>query len=324
MQVTENKQNGRNNELSFTGSTAFLEKFRQLAESMQRHKTILITGESGTGKTSLAKFLCHHSPWYNKKIRTVRLDEIPDDQIEKELFGYKDGFDGRIKAADEGTIILKDVTHLPRHLQAKFLRLLEENEFERIGDAAVVKVNLRTICITGENLFQAVLENKFRKDLYYKLSALEIALPPLRNRPEDIESISLHYLNGTALQHRKNVDRLGQDALKALQNYDWPGNVRELKAEIEQAVSKLAPEKQILEANDLSPKVRFNFPQAKTPSNNLAEKMKLIERQMIIEAIEHNHGNKARTAKYLGLKHRTLYEKMKTLNIPLGVYKPHI
>jgi DNA-binding NtrC family response regulator len=324
MQITENKPIGRNDDLPFTGSTAFIEKFRRLAESMQRHKTILITGESGTGKTSLAKFLCQHSPWYNKKIRTVRLDEIPHDQIEKELFGYKDGFDGRIKAADEGTLILKDVTHLPWHLQAKFLRLLEENEFERIGDAAIVKVNLRAICITGENLFQAVLENKFRKDLYYKLSALEIALPPLRNRPEDMESISRYYLNGTALQHRKNVDRLDHEALQALRSYDWPGNVRELKAEIEQAVSKLDPEKQILLADDLSPKVRCKFPQAEAPSNNLAAKMKLIERQMIIEAIEYNHGNKTRTAKYLGIKHRTLYEKMKMLNIPLGVYRPQL
>ncbi len=324
MQATENKQNGRNDELSFTGSTAFLERFRQLAESMQRHKTILITGESGAGKTSLAKFLCQHSPWYNKKIRTVRLDEIPGDQIEKELFGDKDGFEGRIKAADEGTLILKDLTHLPLHLQAKFLRLLEDNEFERLGDSAIVKVNLRTICITGENPFQAALENKFRQDLYYKLSALEIALPPLRNRLEDIESISLYYLNSTALQHRKNVDRLGQDALKALQSYDWPGNVRELKAEIEQAVAKLSPEKQILATDDLSPKVRFKFPQLNAPSYHLAEKMRLIERQMIIEAIEYNHGNKARTAKYLGLKHRTLYEKMKTLNIPLRVYRPQI
>lgn len=324
MQAIENKQTGRNNELPFTGSAAFIESFRRSAEAIQRQKTILISGESGTGKTSLAKFLCHHSSWYNKKIRAVRLDEIPDDQIEKELFGYKDGFEGRIKAADEGTLILKDVTHLPRHLQAKLLRLLEENEFERIGDASIVRVNLRTICITGENLLQAVLENKFRKDLYYKLSALEIAIPPLRNRPEDIESIGLYYLNGTALQHRKNVDRLGPDALQALQSYDWPGNVRELKAEIEQAVSKLGPEKQILAANDLSPKVRFKLPQAEAPTCNLAEKMKLIERQMIIEAIAYNRGNKTKTAKYLGIKHRTLYEKMKTLDIPLSAYKPQI
>lgn len=324
MQVAENTQTASNKELPFTGSAAFIESFRRAAESMQRHKIILISGESGTGKTSLAKFLCHYSPWYNKKIRTVRLDEIPNDQIEKELFGYKDGFEGRIKAADEGTLILKDVTHLPWHLQAKFLRLLEENEFERIGDASIVRVNLRTICIAGGNLLQGVLENKFRRDLYYKLSVLEIALPPLRNRPEDIEPISLYYLNGTALQHRKNVDRLGSDALKALQNYDWPGNVRELKAEIEQAVSKLGPEKKILAASDLSPKVRFKLPLAEAPACNLAEKMKLIERQMIIEAIAYNHGNKTRTAKYLGIKHRTLYEKMKTLDIPLSAYKPQI
>lgn len=324
MQVAENTQTAFNKELPFTGTAAFIESLRRTAESMQRHKVILINGESGTGKTSLAKFLCHYSSWYNKKIRTVRLDEIPNDQIEKELFGYKDGFEGRIKAADEGTLILKDVTHLPWHLQAKFLRLLEENEFERIGDASIVRVNLRTICIAGENLLQAVLENKFRRDLYYKLSALEITLPPLRNRPEDIEPISLYYLNGTALQHRKNVARLGPDALKALQSYDWPGNVRELKAEIEQAVSKLGPEKQILAASDLSPKVRFKLPQAEAPAYNLAEKMKLIERQMIIEAIAYNHGNKTRTAKYLGIKHRTLYEKMKTLDIPLSAYKPQI
>ncbi len=320
MQVNGKKPNGHNHDLPFTGSAAFIARYRRLAETMQRNKIILITGESGVGKTLLAKFLCRHSPWYNSKIRTVWLDEIPDGQIEAELFGH-DKFEGKIKAADEGTLILKDATHLPRHLQAKFLRLLEENEFERMGDAAIVKVNLRVICITGENLFQAVLENKFRRDLYYNLAATEIAMPPLRNRREDIAPLSLHYLNGTALQQRKNVERLDKAALQFLQNYDWPGNVRELKAEIEQAVAKASPEKQILEAADLSPKVRFKLPQPDAQLHNLTEKMKLVERQMIIEAIEHHHGNKARAAKYLGIKHRTLYEKMKTLHIPLSIYK---
>ncbi|GEM_PF-5466996 len=320
MQVSENKQNGRNHELPFIGSPAFIERYRQIAETMQRHRTILITGESGVGKTSLAKFLCQHSSWYNQKIRTVWLDEIPADLIEPELFGNPEGFEGRIKVADEGTLILKDVMHLPQHLQAKFLRLLEENEFERLGEAAIVKVNLRVICIAGENLLPATLENKFRQDLYYKLSATEIAIPPLRNRGEDIEPLSLYYLNGTALRQRKSLERIEPEALHVLQDYAWPGNVRELKAEIEHAVSQAAPEKFSLEASDLSSKVRFKLPPIEACGENLADKIKSVERQMIIEAIEYNHGNKVRAAQYLGIKHRTLYEKMKTLQIPLDIH----
>ena len=164
MQVSKNTQVIVNKELPFTGSVALVERFCSIAQTMQRNQTFLIAGESGTGKTLLAKFICQHSPSYNKKTRIVRLDEIPDDLLEKELFGHN-GFEGRIKAADEGTLILKDVAHLPWHLQAQFLRLLEENEFECLGEAATVKMNLRTVFVTSENLFQAALENRFRQDL---------------------------------------------------------------------------------------------------------------------------------------------------------------
>lgn len=316
MPMNENEQSGFNHELSFTGSPAFLERFRQMAEALKRHKTILITGEAGTGKTALARFLGLQSPLYQKTLRTVRLDEIPLERTEQELWGG-DGFAGRIKAADEGTIILKDILHLPGHLQAKFLRLLEENEFERAGEAAPVKVNLRVIGITSANLLQATLENKFRQDLYYLFSATEITLPPLRLRIEDIAPISLYHLNHTALQQRKNLERISPEALQALQNYAWPGNVRELKAEIEHAVATAAPEKQILEIDDLALKVRLQLPQTNGTLSSLAEKLKIIERQMIVEAIALHHGNKSQAAKYLGIKHRTLYEKMKVLQIPL-------
>lgn len=316
MQTHEKQSSDLNKEFPFTGSPAFLQKFGQLAEALKRHKTILITGEPGTGKTTLAKFLCRTSPLYQKTMRLVRLDEIPLDRTELELFGY-DGFAGRIKAADEGTVILKDLLHLPGHLQAKILRLLEENEFERAGELNAVKVNLRIVGITSANLLQAALENKFRQDLYYQLSATTIVLPPLRVRLEDIEPISLYYLNRAALQQRKYLERISPEALQTLQNYTWPGNVRELKTEIEQVVAIVAPEKQIVEVEDLSPKVRLQLPQTNAPFSHLAEKIKLLERQIIEEAIAFNHGNKSQAAKYLGIKHRTLYDKMKALNISL-------
>lgn len=315
----------QNTEPLLIGSAAFLAKCRQMAESMQLSTNpLLISGESGVGKTLLAHFLCLHSAINKKALRTIWLDEIAENLLEQELFGYCDGkvgeYEGMIKHCDEGTVILKGIACFPMQLQAKLLRLIETGEYERIGDGRPVQANVRIICTTKENLRQLVIENKFRKDLYYILSANEIILQPLRNRPDDIKVLSQSTMSEIAKLQKKSLHGITTNALRVLQSYSWPGNVRELKAEIEHAVSSVNSGQQTLKTKDLSPKVRFNFSQLGVPDKTkLFDKVKLIERQLIIEAIEKNGGNKSIAARALGIKHRTLYQKMKSLGIPLDL-----
>ncbi|MFQ5628351.1 MAG: sigma 54-interacting transcriptional regulator [bacterium] len=324
MALKNQKTTLQNKEPSFLGSAAFVTKYRQLADSMQfSRQPLLITGESGVGKTQLARYLCYHSAENGKPCKTIWLNEIPEELLESELFGHCDDhgnkYEGRIKLNDKGTIILKGITRLPGHLQAKLLRLIETGNFERIGDDNLVQVNVRLICTTNKNLRQLTTENTFRSDLYCLLSANQIIVQPLRNRPEDIRTLSQYFISETAKRQKKNLNGIASNAMRVLQSYAWPGNVRELKAEIENAVSKSDPQQKTLRIEFLSPKVRFNFSQLGVPDTiQLFDKVKSIERQLIIEAIEENGGNKSVAARALGVKHRTLYQKMKSLGIPLN------
>lgn len=308
----------------FIGSPGFLRRFTAMAKEIRRSSsTILISGETGTGKSRLANYFYQHAEVYKAALKTIMLSEIPESLFEAQLFGYQPGaflgatrgFEGQLRAAHGGTVIFKDVSTIPLHLQAKLSRLIDENAFDRIGEAESVDVDVRVIATSNEPLWQLALENKFRQDLYYQLAAIHVELPPLRNRVDDIPPLAQYYLQQAARQQRKRLKNIDEQAQQTMQNYAWPGNVRQLKSEIAHAVSLAPPEKVTLMPEDLSAKVRYNVSEHKLPTGELSQDLKLIERRKIIDAIRRHHGNKTRAARELGMQLRTLYNKLKAHEI---------
>lgn len=308
------------------GSKHFLNEINAIVERIKHSKsTILLAGETGVGKTLAAKYLFFHSSGYKAHLRIISLSEIPADLFEDQLFGHKKGsftgairdFEGKLKATDGGTVILEDIACLPLHLQAKMLRVIEEREFERIGEAEPLSVDIRIIATTNSPLERLVKENRFRKDLFYRLNVLPIELLPLRNRLEDIEPLTRHFLRIVNKDQNKKISQISDEALRAMMNYNWPGNVRELRSVIEHVVSMSGLDTEVIQLDDLPSKIRFQQGEIDLAPETLNEEVKSLERKKIIEALIRNNGHKGRTAEELGISRRTLYYKMEELNIVL-------
>lgn len=308
------------------GSKHFLNEILTIVAKIKHSKsTILLTGETGVGKTLIAKYLFFHSSGYKAHLRIISLSEIPGDLFEDQLFGHKKGsftgafkdFEGKLKATDGGTVILEDIACLPLHLQAKLLRVIEEREFERIGETEPLSVDIRIIATTNSPLESLVKENRFRKDLFFRLNVLPIELLPLRNRLEDIEPLTRHFLRIVNSDQEKNVSQISEEALRAMMNYNWPGNVRELRSLIEHIVSMSALNTKVIQLHDLPSKIRFRQNEIDLAPENLNQEMKSLERKKIIEALIRNNGHKGKTALELGISRRTLYYKMEELKIAL-------
>src|SRR4030043_767595 len=217
-----------------------------LLEKVSPTKTnILITGESGTGKELVAKAIHYNSPRKEKPFVTLNCGAIPESLIESELFGHVKGAftdaiatkKGLFEVADEGTILLDEISELPLLSQAKLLRVLQDREFKRVGGTEDVRVDVRIIAATNRDLEEAVREKRFREDLYYRLNVIQIKLPPLRERKEDIPLLAMHFLKKYAKELNKNIITISPEALRILLHYDYPGNVRELQNIIERAVA---------------------------------------------------------------------------------------
>ena len=308
------------------GSKHFLNEINSIIEKIKHSKsTILLTGETGVGKTLVAKYLFFHSSGYKAHLRTISLSEIPGNLFEDQLFGHRKGsftgaikdFEGKLKATDGGTVILEDIACLPLHLQAKILRVIEEREFERIGETKPLTVDIRIIATTNSPLEKLVKENKFRKDLFYRLNVLPIELLPLRNRLEDIEPLTRHFLRIVNSDQNKEISQISDEALREMMNYNWPGNVRELRSVMEHVVSMSGLDKKVIQPDDLPSKIRFRQNEIDLAPETLNEEVKSLERKKIIEALIRNNGHKGRTAEDLGISRRTLYYKMEELKIVL-------
>jgi len=251
------------------------------------------------------------------------LSEIPADLFEDQLFGHRKGsftgaikdFEGKLKATDGGTVILEDIACLPLHLQAKMLRVIEEREFERIGETKPLSVDIRIIATTNSPLERLVKENRFRKDLFFRLNVLPLELLPLRNRLEDIEPLAGHFLGIVSCDQKKQISQISDEASRAMMNYNWPGNVRELRSVIEHVVSMADSNTKVIQPKDLPPKIRFQQNGIDLSPETLDEEVKSLERKRIIEALIRNNGHKGRTAEDLGISRRTLYYKMEELKI---------
>jgi two-component system response regulator AtoC len=309
--------------------------------------TILVTGETGSGKEIVARAIHHNSPRRAQRFVALNCGAIPESLLEDELFGHVRGAftgaigtrQGRLEQAHKGTLFLDEVGTMSAALQMKLLRVLQEREFERLGDTHTVKVDVRVIAATNSDLKRMVASGEFREDLFYRLNVIPIELPPLRDRKEDIPLLVQHFLKKFCDQaqssepkplspkndHARGAETgvksvsISQQAMRALMAYSWPGNVRQLENAIERAVALSGGRSQI-ETSDLTPEIQHASEIAVTPDVTLPEDgidfehyVSGIERELIRRALEKTGGNKGHASRLLNLKRTTLVEKLKRL-----------
>ncbi|HUX92732.1 MAG TPA: sigma-54 dependent transcriptional regulator [Ignavibacteriaceae bacterium] len=284
--------------------------------------TVLITGKSGTGKELVARALHYNSKRKNKPLISVNCGTITENLIESELFGHKRGAftgaisdkEGLIKAADGGTLFLDEISELPLQLQVKLLRVLQEKEYTPVGSTASINVNVRFIASTNRDLKEDVANGRFREDLYYRLNIVEIRLPSLKEREEDIPLLADHFLNKYRKELNKNIKGIDSDAMRSLMNYEWKGEIRELENTLERAAIFCKTEFILL--NDLPQNFNSKGPVIDfSKVGSLEEYVKKIEKDYIFKALENNHFDKEKTAEALQVGLSTLYRKLKELDI---------
>jgi DNA-binding NtrC family response regulator len=295
--------------------------------------TILITGETGTGKELVARAIHHNSPRRQQRFVAINCGAIPDALLEAELFGHVRGAftgafnsrPGRLEQAHRGTLFLDEIGTMSTSLQAKLLRALQEREFEPVGGNETRRVDVRVIVATNADLLQRVREGHFREDLYYRLNVIPIHLPPLRDRREDIPLLVRDFVEriGTAQTPPRRGVVVSQNAMRRMMAYEWPGNVRQLENAIERALA-LSPGRSHIDTADLPVETQpadaegSLGPAVVLPESgmDLQDHLQHIERSLIGEALERTGGNKQQAAQLLGLKRTTLIEKTKRLQEP--------
>ncbi len=289
-------------------SARLLQEVRGIAASAS---TVLIRGESGTGKDLLASVIHYLGPQSEEPLVKIDCASLPVELLESELFGYEKGAftgashtkAGRLEIAGSGTIVLDEIAALTMPMQAKLLRVIDEKKFERLGGVKSLSVNARLIALTNVDLERAVARRTFREDLYYRLNVIPIAVPPLRERRADVRPIAELFLAQLTAMHRKPRMTFSSTAMEALQAYSYPGNVRELRNFIERAVvTGAGPE---ILAQDLPAHVREAAPTGKKRS------LEALERGYIAEVLDFTRGKKTMAAQILDISRKTLLEKRK-------------
>lgn len=296
------------------------EVFELIEVVTQNTATVLIIGESGTGKELVANAIHHRSPRKDGPFIKVNCAALPETLLESELFGHEKGAftgairqrKGRFELADGGTLFLDEVGEIPLSLQVKLLRVLQEREFERLGGAETLKVDVRIICATKRDLTEGVKKGTFREDLYYRLNVIPIYLPPLRKRKEDIPLLVDHFLRLYSQKMGRAEKGISEEALGLLMNYDYPGNVRELENAIERAVALGKGE--AIGPSDLPITLREGKglppPPSSLPGRTLVEALQEYEKACIMEALRRAGGMKGKAAELLGISRKTLWEKV--------------
>jgi len=285
--------------------------------------TVLITGESGTGKSMIARAIHRHSSRRDQPFVEVACGALPENLLESELFGHVAGSftgatgdkTGKFKQADGGTIFLDEIGTASPAMQVKLLRVLQEFEFEPVGGTQTHRVDARVILATNEDLTSAVSQGRFRQDLYYRINVINIELPGLRERITDIPLLADHFLGKVCQESGKHVEGFTEEAKAALRRYPWPGNARELQNVVERAV--LLGKGSVIRPEDLPREVVGNQPLSPAPTGKqtLKEALEGPERQIILEVLEANNWNRTETAEDLGINRTTLYKKMKKLGL---------
>ncbi len=309
-------------------SRAMRDLFQTLETVARTASTILVTGETGTGKEVIARAIHHASPRRSHRFVALNCSAIPENLLEAEIFGHVRGAftgaigtrQGRLEQAHRGTLFLDEVGTMSMSLQMKLLRVLQEREFERVGDNQTIKVDVRVIAATNADLARMVSEGSFREDLYYRLNVIPVALPPLRDRREDIPLLVQHFLQKFCSEQNRPMMTVSQTAMRLLMTHAWPGNVRQLENAMERAVALSGTRTQIegsdlpadlnqaTDASDLLP--GLSLPDEGLDFDSFISK---IEHEVIRRALERTGGNKAAAASVLNLKRTTLVEKLKRL-----------
>jgi transcriptional regulator with GAF, ATPase, and Fis domain len=295
-----------------------------------RRATVLITGETGTGKEMAARALHMASPRRGNQLVAVNCSALPANLLEAELFGHVRGAftgavqnrAGRFEEAHQGTLFLDEIGDLPIDLQAKLLRVLQEREFQRLGSSETVRVDVRVVAATNCDLAQRVEQGKFREDLYYRLNVVPVHMPALRERPGDIPLLAEHLVGKICRMERISLKGLGPGVVEHLCRHSWPGNVRQLENAIEMAVA-LSGEGRTLQVSDfrlpppapVRPALSGDVPAISVPDQGLdyTRTIALIEFSILDQALRKTGGNKKAAARMLGLKRTTLSAKVRNL-----------
>jgi DNA-binding NtrC family response regulator len=292
--------------------------FETLEKVIPTRSNILLRGESGTGKGLIAEFIHCRSPRRDNPFMTINCSAIPEQLLESELFGYRKGAftgattdkAGLIVMADGGTLFLDEIGDMPLSLQAKLLKVIETGEVMPLGDTKPKYVDVRIIAATNKNLEEMIHEGTFREDLYYRLNVIEIFIPPLRERKEDIPLLVQYFIRKFGQENNKVVKGIDEEAMKVIMDYPWYGNVRELSNVIERAV--VLCNSDTITLRDLPDRIKTH---PETFSNNLKDTLSQYEKKIIIERLTQYNWNKEETARSLGIDIATLYRKMKRLGI---------
>jgi PAS domain S-box-containing protein len=289
--------------------------------------SILIEGENGTGKDLIAKTLHYQSMRQAEPFLAINCAAIPETLLESELFGYEKGAftdaraqkRGLFELADKGSLFLDEIAEIPFSLQAKLLRVLEDQCFRRLGGLEDIRIDVRIIAATNKNLHEAVREGAFRQDLYYRLNVIQLTVPPLRERREDILPLARHFITHYNAKFKRQIDGLAQDAENLLLNHEWPGNVRELRNAIERAM--IMEDSSVLRASSLPIALRgeewkemsFAASAAGAETNDLS--LADQERRLVVQALENTEGNQTQAARLLSITRDTLRYKMKKFSL---------
>jgi DNA-binding NtrC family response regulator len=290
--------------------------------------TVLIQGESGTGKELMATWIYSHSLRKNRPFVKVSCAVLPEGILESELFGHERGSftgaytkrKGRFEVADGGTIFLDEIGEISPSIQSKFLRVLQEREFQRVGgSASTIKVDVRVIAATSRNLRKEVELGRFREDLFYRLNVISLNIPPLRKRKEDIPHLVKVFLHKFCLKSQKRILEFSDSALRLLQAYDWPGNVRELENVVERAVVMSSGD--IITIDDLPTNIVQLLAEEIELDTSLRSAREKFEEEYLKETLLRFKGNISQSAKYLGLARKNLQEKIKKYRISASKLK---
>jgi DNA-binding NtrC family response regulator len=309
--------------LRIVGTThAMLRIFETINAVKDSSSSVLITGETGTGKELIARSLHYNSSRKDRPFITVNCAAIPRELLESELFGYEKGAFtgavssrvGRFEEALGGTVFLDEIGELEPSLQAKLLRVLQEREIERLGSNRKIKVDFRLVCSTNRDLKDEVKDGKFREDLFYRINVVEIQMPPLRERSDDIPLLTAEFVKEFCLRENKTL-LISDEVMGIFRNHSWPGNIRQLRNVIERAV--VLANRETITTRELPGELKSH---RRRPSRALdpARTLKAMEAEAIRDALQRSGGNKSKAARMLGISRKAFYRKLKDENVSVG------